>query len=47
MEFLIPEAFAFGVHAQPRATQDLDLFIRSNARVTGFQIGVPPNRIGS
>ena len=72
MEYLIVGGFAFGVHAQPRATKDIDLFIRSNARnstavfkalaeygaplqgvtvkdlqdaSTGFQIGVPPNRI--
>ena len=26
-EYLIIGGFAFGVHAQPRATKDLDLFI--------------------
>ena len=31
-EYLIIGGFAFGVHAQPRATKDLDLFIRSDAR---------------
>jgi hypothetical protein len=32
VEYLIVGGFAFGVHAQPRATKDLDLFIRSDAR---------------
>jgi hypothetical protein len=32
VEYLIIGGFAFGVHAQPRATKDLDLFIRSDAR---------------
>jgi hypothetical protein len=72
VEYLLVGGYAFGVHAQPRATQDLDLFIRPDARnsdavfralcqygaplggltardyrdtKTGFQIGVPPNRI--
>jgi hypothetical protein len=31
-EYLIIGGFAFGVHAQPRATKDLDLFIHSDAR---------------
>src|ERR1019366_2940516 len=30
VEYLIIGAHAFGVHAQPRATKDLDLFIRSD-----------------
>jgi hypothetical protein len=32
VEYLIVGGFAFGVHAQPRATKDLDLFIRPDAR---------------
>jgi len=32
VEYLIVGGFALGVHAQPRATKDLDLFIRSDAR---------------
>jgi len=32
VEYLIIGGFAMGVHAQPRATKDLDLFIRSDAR---------------
>jgi hypothetical protein len=32
VEYLIVGGFAFGVHAQPRATKDLDLFVRSDAR---------------
>lgn len=32
VEYLIIGGFAYGVHAQPRATKDLDLFIRSDAR---------------
>jgi len=32
VEYLIIGGFAFGVHAQPRATKDLELFIRSDAR---------------
>ena len=32
VEYLIIGGFAFGVHAQPRATKDLNLFIRSDAR---------------
>src|SRR5580700_943455 len=31
VEYLIIGGFAMGVHAQPRATKDLDLFIRSDA----------------
>lgn len=31
VKYLIVGGFAFGVHAQPRATKDLDLFIRSDA----------------
>lgn len=30
VEYLIVGAHAFGVHAQPRATKDLDVFIRSD-----------------
>jgi len=30
VEYLLIGGYAFGVHAQPRATKDLDLFIRSN-----------------
>jgi len=32
VEYLLVGGYAFGVHAQPRATQDLDLFIRADAR---------------
>jgi hypothetical protein len=32
VEYLLVGGFAFGVHAQPRATKDLDLFIRADAR---------------
>jgi hypothetical protein len=32
VDYLIIGGFAFGVYAQPRATKDLDLFIRSDAR---------------
>jgi hypothetical protein len=32
VEYLLVGGYAFGVHAQPRATKDLDLFIRPNAR---------------
>ena len=32
VEYLLVGGYAFGVHAQPRATKDLDLFIRANAR---------------
>lgn len=32
VEYLIIGGFALGVYAQPRATKDLDLFIRSDAR---------------
>jgi hypothetical protein len=28
VKYLIVEGYAFGVHAEPRATKDLDLFIR-------------------
>ena len=31
VEYLLVGGYAFGVHAQPRATNDLDLFIRANA----------------
>ena len=31
VEYLLVGGYAFGVHAQPRATKDLDLFIRANA----------------
>lgn len=31
VKYLIVGGHAFGVHAQPRATKDLDLFIRSDA----------------
>ena len=30
VEYLLVGGYAFGVHAQPRATKDLDLFIRSS-----------------
>jgi predicted nucleotidyltransferase len=30
VKYLIIGGHAFGVHAQPRATKDLDLFIRSD-----------------
>src|ERR1035438_3767598 len=30
VEYLLVGGYAFGVHAQPRATKGLDLFIRSN-----------------
>jgi|ERR1700722_19347581 hypothetical protein len=72
VEYLLIGGHAFGVHAQPRATKDIDIFIRSSRRnseavfralgrygapldgvtikdfqdaKTGFQIGLPPNRI--
>ena len=32
VKYLIVGGFAFGIHAQPRATKDLDLFIGSDAR---------------
>lgn len=32
VEYLLVGGYAFGVHAQPRATKDLDLFIRSDVR---------------
>jgi hypothetical protein len=32
VEYLLVGGFAFGVHAEPRATKDLDLFIRADAR---------------
>jgi len=32
VEYLLVGGYAFGVHAQPRATKDLDLFIRADAR---------------
>jgi hypothetical protein len=32
VEYLIVGGFAFAVHAEPRATKDLDLFIRSGVR---------------
>lgn len=32
VHYLLVGGFAFGVHAQPRATKDLDLFIRADAR---------------
>jgi hypothetical protein len=32
VEYLLVGGYAFGVHAQPRATKDLDLFIRAGAR---------------
>jgi len=31
VKFLIVGGYAFGVHAEPRATKDLDIFIRSDA----------------
>jgi hypothetical protein len=31
VEYLLVGGYAYGVHAQPRATKDLDLFIRANA----------------
>jgi hypothetical protein len=40
VEYLIIGGFAFGVHAQPRATKDLDLFIRSDARNRAVVLGV-------
>lgn len=30
VEYLIVGGYAFGVHAEPRATKDLDLFVRSD-----------------
>lgn len=72
VEYLLVGGHAFGVHAQPRATKDLDIFIRSSVKnseavfralsrygaplgeltvkdfrdaKSGFQIGLPPNRI--
>jgi hypothetical protein len=30
VEYLIVGSYAFGVHAEPRATKDLDIFIRSD-----------------
>jgi len=32
VEYLLVGGYAFGVHAQPRATKDIDLFIRADAR---------------
>lgn len=32
VEYLLVGGYAFGVHAQPRATKDLDLLIRPDAR---------------
>jgi hypothetical protein len=32
VEYLVVGAYAVGVYAEPRATKDLDLFIRSEAR---------------
>jgi len=32
VEYLLVGGYAYGVHAQPRATKDLDLFIRADAR---------------
>jgi hypothetical protein len=32
VEYLLVGGYAFGVHAQPRATKDLDLFSRADAR---------------
>jgi len=36
VEYLIIGGFAMGVHAQPRATKDLDLFIRCQQQRGGF-----------
>jgi hypothetical protein len=30
VKYLIVGGYAFGVHAEPRATKDLDIFIRSD-----------------
>ena len=30
VKYLVVGGYAFGVHAEPRATKDLDLFIRSD-----------------
>src|SRR5580700_4814042 len=30
VKFLIVGGYAFGVHAEPRATKDLDIFVRSD-----------------
>ena len=32
VEYLVVGGYAFGVHAEPRATKDLDIFIRSDER---------------
>jgi predicted nucleotidyltransferase len=32
VEYLIVGGYAFGVHAEPRATKDLDIFIRSDEK---------------
>ena len=37
VKYLIVGGYAFGVHAEPRATKDLDIFIRS------FEISSPPD----
>ena len=30
VKFLVVGGYAFGVHAEPRATKDLDIFVRSD-----------------
>jgi len=32
VEFLVVDGYAFGAYTEPRATKDLDIFIRSDER---------------
>ena len=49
VKYLIVGGYALAVHAQPRATKDLDLFVRSDAEngkavFAGWQSSVLPSR---
>jgi hypothetical protein len=51
VKYLIVGGYAFGVHAEPRATKDLDIFIQSNEENSKAvfralsQYGARPSRI--
>jgi hypothetical protein len=43
-EYLLVGGYALAAHGLPRATKDLDLWVRPTGE-TVFQVGVPPQRI--
>ena len=43
VRYLVVGGYAFGVHAEPRATKDLDLLIRSDEGNSAAVYRAPPN----